>query len=357
MDVRLPDTLGAGPLLLKRAISALLLGALVFLCALVLRPFLSSVVWAAILAYVTWSPYRRLRIPFRQYRGAAAFLTTLLVAAVAVAPLFWLLILIQRELVDAYRSLNAYLAQGPHSLPSVVHQIPWLGAWLQDTLNRYSSDPTAFGRDLIDELKGWRGQLGPVVGGVGRNLGKLLVTLLTLFFFYRDGDSLVRQIRGVVNRLFEDRLDRFVRGAAIMTRAVVYGLLITAVAQGVIAGIGYWLVGLEAPAVLGALTGLLSAAPLLGTAFVWAPLAAALILAGYTWKGILLLGWGVLLVHPTDNVLRPLMISGATRVPFLLVMFGALGGLAAFGLVGVFVGPVLLGIASAVWREWAAEES
>jgi predicted PurR-regulated permease PerM len=357
MDVRLPDTLGAGPLLLRRALTALLLGVLASLCALVLRPFLSPVLWAAILAYVTWPLYRRLRVPFRGYRSAAAFLTTLLVAAVAIAPLFWLLILIQRELVDAYRSLNAYLAQGPHSLPPIVHQIPWLGAWLQDALNRYSSDPAAFGRDLTDGLRGWRSQLGPLVGGVGRSVGKLLVTLVTLFFFYRDGDSLVRQIRRIANRFFDDRLEPFVRGAEIMTRAVVYGLLITAVVQGVIAGLGYALVGLEAPAVLGALTGLLSAAPLLGTAFAWAPLAAALILAGYTWKGILLLGWGVLLVHPTDNVLRPLMISSVTRVPFLLVMFGALGGLAAFGLVGVFVGPVLLGIATAVCREWANEQN
>jgi predicted PurR-regulated permease PerM len=78
-------------------------------------------------------------------------------------------------------------------------------------------------------------------------------------------------------------------------------------------------------------------------------------LAGHAWKGILLLMWGLLLVHPVDNLLRPLLISSVTRVPFLLVMFGALGGLAAFGLVGVFVGPVLLGIASAVWREWATD--
>ena len=107
---------------------------------------------------------------------------------------------------------------------------------------------------------------------------------------------------------------------------------------------------------LGVLTGLLSAAPLLGTAFVWAPIGVGLVLAGHTWKGILLLAWGVLLVHPIDNVLRPLFISSVTRVPFLLVMFGALGGLAAFGLVGVFVGPVVLGIASAVWQEWVAEK-
>ena len=102
---------------------------------------------------------------------------------------------------------------------------------------------------------------------------------------------------------------------------------------------------------------LLSMAPLLGTAFVWAPAALGLLVAGHTWKGILLLAWGALLVHPIDNLLRPYLISSATRVPFLLVMFGALGGITAFGLVGLVIGPVILGVASAIWREWATESS
>jgi predicted PurR-regulated permease PerM len=142
-----------------------------------------------------------------------------------------------------------------------------------------------------------------------------------------------------------------------MTRAVLYGLLITAFAQGLMAGIGYQVVGLQAPVLLGVLTGVLSAVPAIGTAIVWVPMSAWLLLTGPIWKGILLLLWGIVLVHPIDNVLRPLLISNATRVPFLLVMFGAIGGLTVFGLVGVFVGPVLLGIAMVIWREWATQET
>jgi predicted PurR-regulated permease PerM len=183
-----------------------------------------------------------------------------------------------------------------------------------------------------------------------------VITLFTLFFFYRDGDTIVRQLARVAKRFFDPRLDRYLDAAGVMTRVVVYGLLITAVAQGVIAGLGYWIFGLEAPAVLGALTGLLSLAPILGTAFVWAPIGVGLVLAGHLWKGLMLLVWGCLLVHPVDNVLRPLFISSVARVPFLVVMFGALGGLAAFGLLGVFVGPVLLGVADAIWCEWVTEE-
>jgi predicted PurR-regulated permease PerM len=259
--------------------------------------------------------------------------------------------------VDAYRNFATYLAQGPHELPTAIRDIPWFGAWLKDRLNRYMLDPTAVGRELTDALQGWNWQFGALLGGVGRNLGKVFVTLISLFFFYRDGDSFVRQIQRVTSRIFDDRLDRYAHAAGMMTRAVLYGLLITAVAQGIIAGIGYWIFGLEAPAVLGALTGLLSMAPLVGTALVWAPAAIGLLIAGHTAKGILLLAWGALLVHPVDNLLRPYLISSAARVPFLLVMFGAFGGLAAFGLVGLFIGPVVLGVASAIWREWAAEPS
>lgn len=356
MDTRTADTAsGVISPPLRRALLIALVGALALLCLLVLRPFLSSMLWAAILAYVTWPIYRRLLALLRESTTAAAFLMTLLVAALVIMPLFWLLILIQHECLDGYRRLTAYLGQGPHVLPAAVRDLPWLGAWMQETLDRYAADPTALGREIGDALKAWKGELAALLGGVGRDVGKLLVTLLTLFFFYRDGDLLVRQLGRVAERLFGDQLNRFAASAGLMTRVVVYGLIVTAVAQGAIAGLGYWIFGVEAPAALGALTGLLSMAPLLGTAFVWAPAAAALLVAGHTWQGILLLAWGTLLVHPVDNVLRPLMISGVTRVPFLLVMLGALGGLAAFGLIGVFAGPVLLAVASAVWREWIAE--
>ena len=357
MDVRIPDPdSGAASLLLRRALLGLLLGALAVLCLLVLRPFLAPILWAAILAYVTWPLYCRLRVPFRKFGNAAASVMTLLVIAVGIMPLLWLLVLLQHELVDAYRSFSAYLSEGPHRLPAAIRDLPWFGAWLQERLARYTTEPAAVGREISSGLQLWSGWLAALLGGAGRNVAKLIVALLTLFFFYRDGDSMIRQIGRVGRRFFDDRLDCYVHAGGVMTRAVVYGLLITALAQGVIAGVGYWVFGLEAPAVLGVLTGLLSAAPLLGTAFVWAPIGVGLVLAGHTWKGILLLAWGVLLVHPIDNVLRPLFISSVTRVPFLLVMFGALGGLAAFGLVGVFVGPVVLGIASAVWQEWVAEK-
>jgi predicted PurR-regulated permease PerM len=135
------------------------------------------------------------------------------------------------------------------------------------------------------------------------------------------------------------------------TQAVVYALVLGAIAQGVVAGVGYWLFGVEAPVLLGAVTALIALVPF-GAPIVWGSLSVWLLLTGNIWSGVGLLAWGVLLVSWMDNIVRPLVISSATRMPFLLVVFGVLGGVLAFGLVGLFIGPVLLAVSIALWREW-----
>ncbi len=338
---------------LRRTLLGLLLGSLAAACLLVLRPLLAPILWAAILAYVSWPLYSRLRTALCGFSTFAALLMTVLMTCAVVVPVLWLLFLMQGELVDAYGSIATYLTRAPKALPDPIRDIPWLGGILQEELNRYTTDPTALSREMMGWLKGWSVQLTGILGDIGRSLAKLLFTMLTLFFVYRDGDSLVEQGHRVMHRFLGDRVSPYIQSAGMMTRAVLYGLLVTAVAQGVMAGIGYRVVGLQSPVLLGVLTGALSVVPAIGTAIVWLPASVWLLMTGPVWKGIVLLAWGSALVHPIDNVLRPLMISNVTRVPFLLVMFGAIGGVTAFGLVGVFVGPVLLGIAMAIWREWA----
>ncbi len=338
----------------RRFLLALLLGLLAAVCFLLLRPFLAPVVWASGLAYASWPIYRVVRTPLRRFNTSAALLMTLIATCAVVVPVLWLAFLVEGELVDAYRALTSFLARGPHTLPAAVRDIPWLGNALQEQLNRYSSDPEELVREAVSWIQRWAIDLARMLGDLGRNLAKILITILTLFFLYRDGDSVAKQARVVVLRFFGRRLDPYINTMGVMTRAVLYGLVVTAFAQGLVAGIGYRVVGLEGPVLLGVLTGVLSAVPAVGTAIVWVPVAVWLLVNGAIWQGVLLLAWGALLVHPIDNVLRPLLISNATRVPFLLVMFGAIGGLTTFGLVGLFVGPVVLGIAMAIWREWAA---
>ena len=140
-----------------------------------------------------------------------------------------------------------------------------------------------------------------------------------------------------------------------MLKAAVFGLLVTAIVQGALAGIGFALFRVDAPVLLGALTAIASIIPIVGTFLVWGSASVWLAVTGHLWLALGLFAWGLVVVHPADNILRPLLISTSTRLPFLLVMFGVIGGLAAFGLVGLIMGPVALAIATAVWREWAAE--
>ena len=157
----------------------------------------------------------------------------------------------------------------------------------------------------------------------------------------------------VVERFFARRLDRYLEAAGAMLKAAIFGLLVTAIVQGAIAGVGFAVFGVEAPVLLGVLTAVASIIPVVGTFLIWGSASVWLAATGHAWAALGLCAWGVILVHPADNILRPLLISSSTRLPFLLVMFGVVGGLAAFGLAGLIIGPVVLAIATAVWREWA----
>lgn len=337
---------------LRRPLLGLLAAGLALLCLWVVAPFLASIAWAAILAYVSWPAYRAVRRPFGRSPTASALVMTLLVTCVFLIPLLWLVFLLRNELMSSFKPIAASLTQGTHAAAQAIRRIPWIGALLQEELNRYLADPSALGRESMSLLQTWVGALASILGGLGRNIAKILLTLLLLFFFYRDGDSIGFELGRAAKGLLGSGYIRYARAAGAITRAVFFGIIISAVAQGLMAGIGYHIVGLTAPALLGALTAVLSLIPLVGTALIWLPISIGLAVTGAWGKGLLLLAWGALLVHPIDNLLRPLLVSNAARLPFLLVALGAIGGMAAFGLVGVFAGPVLLGLAMELWRRW-----
>lgn len=336
----------------RRLLAGLLAGGVTLACVWVLAPFLNSIAWAAVVAYVSWPAYRLVRKPFGRSPSAAAMVMLLLVICVLLIPVLWLIFLLHSELSGSFKPITVSLAQGAHVLAEGAGRVPWIGVRLQEELNRYVADPSMLVRESMSLLQAWLGAFAGLVGGLGRNLAKALLTLLLLFFCYRDGDTIAPELGLAAKRLLGNGYVRYARTAGAITRAVFYGIILSAAAQGLIAGIGYRLAGLAAPVLLGALTAVLSVIPLVGTAMVWVPISVGLVVAGAWGKGLLLLGWGTLLVHPADNLLRPLLVSNAARVPFLLVALGAIGGMTAFGLVGVFIGPVLLGLAMEIWREW-----
>jgi predicted PurR-regulated permease PerM len=335
----------------RRLLLGFFLAGLLVLGWKVLSPFIIPVAWAGILVYVTWPLYRRLRTAFGGRHTPAALAMTLLLALTLILPIMWVVFLLQNEVTGFYQLIAVQLAQGHLEIPSVIRDIPWLGKELQSFLDRLNASPEA----LKTQLKEWSdyalSHAAAFIGGVGRNMGKLGFALLTAFFLYRDGETVVRQLRQVLSQVLDERIDDYLKAMGDMSRAVVYGIVLTAMAQGLLAGIGYAVAGMGNPVFLGVLTALIAFIPF-GTPFAWGSVCVWLFLNGQSWAAIGLFLWGTFVVSWVDNVIRPLVISSATRMPFLLVMFGVLGGLAAFGMVGLFMGPVILAVMVAVWREW-----
>lgn len=323
-----------------------LIGAVAFI---VLAPFLVPIVWAVILVYITWPAYRGLRATLGGRENLAALIATIGLTAALVLPVVWMVILLQGEAAELYASVEAALDRG-FVLPASIERLPIVGAWLQEAVTLLA-DPQGLRKQAGALVVQWSGNITGLAGNLGRNLAKLAFMLLAAFFFYRDGERFLDAFRRTLLAAVGPRARGYLDTLAVMTRAVVFGMVLTAIAQGLLAAIGYWVAGARAPATLGIVTALLALFPF-GAPAVYVPVAIGLMLFSSFWWGLALLAWGALIVSSMDNVIRPLVISGAARIPFLLVVFGALGGIAAFGLLGVFVGPLALALALAVWREW-----
>jgi predicted PurR-regulated permease PerM len=341
--------LPTAPWFRRLLVSGLILGILLLTFG-VLRPFLVPLIWGAILAYVAWPAHLRMLKLFRGRGTAASLATTLIVTVIIVVPLVWMVLLLRVEAVAGYSQVQAFLASKPQ-LPQALRDLPGVGAWLQETLRQLADDPTALRQQFLLLMEESSLEITRLIGGVGRNVAKLFFAVLSMFFLLRDGPRLLREARAILEGILGPTVRDYLDAVGATTQAVVYALMLGALAQGAVAGIGYWIFGVKAPMLLGAVTALVALVPF-GAPLVWVSLAIWLLVTGNIWQGTGLLLWGLLLVSWMDNIVRPLVISNATRMPFLLVVFGVLGGVLAFGLVGLFIGPVLLAVSLAIWREW-----
>jgi predicted PurR-regulated permease PerM len=338
---------------LRRVVVAAVLAGLALLAFQVVSPFIVPVIWAVIIAFVTWPAHEWLARRLRR-RTLSALLMTVMIALAIVLPLVYLALLAQSELTTLYREFTVLLGRGPR-IPDWLLQVPVIGAWLGDLVARLAEDPKALDTELLAFLERSSLELGGVAGGVGRNIVKLITAMLSLFFMYRDGQRVATEVSAVLRQIFGSNADHYVVAVGQTIKAVVYGLVLAALAQGTLAGIGYYFAGLPAPLFLGAVTTLVAMIPF-GPPFIWVTASSWLLLSGQPGAAVGLFIWGATAVSWIDNFVRPLVISGAAKIPFLLVLFGVLGGIAAFGLVGLFIGPVILAVVIAIWREWVAEK-
>lgn len=329
------------------------LGGLSLLVFLVLAPFLTTLAWAGILAYASWPVANWIRARCSGYDTLSAGLNTILAGTLLFGPFLWLIWLAQQELSRIYPALQSFMA-APPPLPPWLAELPWVGDSLAQLRAQLLGDP----RDLITVAKNWlidhSEEAAALVGGAGRNLAKLILLIIILFFFYRDGARIIHELRHVMTRFLGHRAHGYLTAVGSTTRAVVYGIFFTALVQGVVAGFGYGVAGLDSPVTFGVLTFLVALIPF-GTPVAWGSAGALLFFQGKIGPAIGVWLWGALVVSQLDNFLRPFFISSISSIPFLLLLFGVLGGIMAFGLIGLFIGPIVLAVAWAVWREWTVQ--
>ncbi|WP_182406125.1 AI-2E family transporter [Psychrobacter sp. GP33] len=340
--------------IIQRLLAITLLVVLFILCFQVVQFFIVPALWAAILAYVTFPIYKFFNEKVRFSSGFSAAIMTVSISLIIGVPLVIGLFILQQEAMTLITNFIYRVKVGYVDVPDSLKDLPIIGQQIKDILWKINKDPagtlSAFQTWIQSHL--YYGKVALDV--VFSSLAKLGMALMTLFFFYRDGTSLIRQIRQALRNIIGNRIDGYIDSVGSTTRAVVYGIGLTALAQAVLAGVGYYFAGAPSPILLTLVTFVIALIPF-GTPFAWGAVSVWLLSQGYNAEGIGLALWGILVISWVDNLIRPIVISGATKIPFIIIFIGVLGGLTAFGFVGLFIGPVVLAIGLAVWREWISQ--
>lgn len=336
--------------LLRQLIPVLGFVILLWLSFLVLREFMLTLAWAFIVAYVLFPLYLRCLRYFNGNVVLSAGILTGTLTAVLILLAYSLLDLLQDEIAQTYALLVTNFKQTTIELPPSIRNLPHVGEYLQNSLNRFLQNRATLNAQLVEWAKYVLGETGGILRSFGQHLIKLCFVLITVFFCFRNGETWLKQLQLGSRYFLNDSQGMYLKTAGDTSRAVVYGIVLAALGQGAIAGVGYAFAGVSTPILLAALTALLALIPM-GATLIWLPTALMLLVHDELWAGLGLLAWGFLAISMVDNVIRPLVICGASEIPFLVVLFGVFGGLTAFGAIGLFLGPVILALLLAVWRE------
>jgi len=319
-----------------------------YLTYLVISPFLAPLAWAAVFAVMFYRVHMTLSPRIGPSRSALA--ATLMTTVLIVAPAVMLVSMIAREAPQLYD----YAQQVWLTAPDRIARI-W-GVVRRRSPTPLPEDPTFLLREGLQRVLGFLApRAGAAVADLFATLGSLFVMLFAMFFLLRDGHTLARQVRdllpvpeGVRDRLMTDTRD-------LIIASVGAGLLVAAI-QGAIGGLAFWLLGIDAPVIWGVVMALCSLIPIVGAALVWVPAALWLLLSNDVARAITLVIVGIFGISMADNILRPILLAGRTTASGLVVFLGILGGAAAFGFIGIVLGPIILVTAGSLLRVFSRRE-
>ena len=311
----------------------------------ILNPFLTSIFVGAVLTIAFYPVYRWLVNHLRGLKGFSSFLTILLVVMVLVIPLSIFIVLMVDEGVSTYELVRTQVESGVFD-----KYLLWQdGGFFFDLKERVAlvvdldsldikSNIISMAQNLSDFLVS---QLSSIAATISQVVISLMVMLFSMYYFFKDGEQLVDKF-GRLSPLpyhYEDELFIKIRD---MVKAVVFGVFVTAIAQGIVGGVGFAIAGISSPVFWAAAMAFFSLVPVVGTALIWVPAAILLAVFGNYWMALFLFVWGVLVIGSVDNILRPYLIGGKAHTYPLMTFLVVLGGVMTMGLKGVLVGPLVL---------------
>ena len=317
----------------------------------IVRPFLAASLWAGILVISTWKPYLYLVKLLRGRRALAALIMMTALCGFILFPIVMAASDFSSVASDWIVQLHAAFKDGWPSLPRWLVSIPLVGSQIDQVWVK-------IGAKDMETLDSFRTYMAPasqflivLVKEIGSGMMLLVMSLFIAFFIYMSGEDLLLWIRGFVERLAGERSSELLVISCTSTKGVVYGFMGTAAAQAILAWFAFLVAGVPNPTSLGFASFVLALLPL-GPALIGLPAAAWLYYQGEVGWAIFMVIWMVLVVGSADNVIKPLLIGKGSSLPFILIFFGVLGGALAFGMLGVFIGPVLLTIFYELARSW-----
>ncbi|MFZ4699271.1 MAG: AI-2E family transporter [Candidatus Methylumidiphilus sp.] len=335
-------------------VRARLLGGFLLLAlgAWILHTFLGFLFWAVVLALTTWPVYRRLTgfIASRDHHAWPAVILTLMIGAMILLPLGYGL---TKAIAEA-QSLAKMLVDAQNAglpAPEWLQTVPVAGAWLAELWNSSLGSPDAVKETLhLLQTGTAMAHTKDLASQILHRVFGLFITLLALFFLYRNGETLGRQVLWGSLKLFGDSGVRYAEHAAAAVRATVNGLVLLGLVEGLLLGVGYAVSGLSHPAMLGAITGVFAMIPF-AAKLVLAVCSLVLAASGQAAAGIGLFVFGIVVILVAENYVRPMLIGGSIKLPFLWTLLGIFGGLENFGLLGLFLGPTVMAVVISIWRD------
>ncbi|MFL5017526.1 MAG: AI-2E family transporter [Rhizobium sp.] len=319
--------------------------------------FLVPVLAALVIGFASWPLYRKLLARVGGNTTIAATIAIIMIITFLVIPIGLAVTYTTGE-VRTWVTWAIHANRAGAPTPDWIVALPWAGAYLDEVWTKYIGSPGALG-EVIQAVSGANiGNIYRAVLAAGGGAFHLLLTLLfmliALFFVYRDGFSFSKQIDMLGERILPNRWERISRVVPATISSTVMGMTLIAIGEGIVLGLAYWIAGVPSPVTLGVLTGVMALIPG-GAPLSFSLVSIYLLASGSHVAGIGLFVWGTVELFIVDKTLRPKLVGGPIKLPFLPTFFGLVGGVKTMGFLGIFIGPVLMALIVAIWREWIHE--